>query len=43
MIFNFNEMGKFEFGLAPVYKHRNKTIRLTIQYKAALTTCEHTQ
>ena len=27
-------------GLTPVYKHHNNTIRLTIQYKAALTTCE---
>ena len=24
-----------------VYKHHNNTICLTIQYKAALTTCEH--
>ena len=27
--------------LTPVYKHHNITIRLTIQYKAALTTCKH--
>ena len=26
----------------PVYKHRNNTIRLTIQYKVAFTTCKHT-
>ena len=28
-------------GITPVYKHHNNTIRLTIQYKAALTTCKH--
>ena len=28
--------------VTPVYKHHNNTIRLTIQYKAALTTCERT-
>ena len=28
-------------GLTPVYKHHNITIRLTIQHKAALTTCKH--
>ena len=27
--------------ITPVYKHHNNTIRLTIQYKAALTTCVH--
>ena len=27
--------------VTPVYKHHNNTIRLTIQYKAALTTCKH--
>ena len=28
--------------LTVVYKHRNNTIRLTIQLKAALTTCVNT-
>ena len=28
------------FSLTPVYKHHNNTIRLTKQYKAALTTCK---
>ena len=27
--------------VTPVYKHHKNTIRLTIQYKAALTTCKH--
>ena len=31
---------KFHFQLT-VYKHHNNTMRLTIQYKAALTTCKH--
>ena len=31
----------FLAGVTPVYKHHNNTIRLTIQYKAALTTCKH--
>ena len=33
---------KFLECLTPVYKHHNNTIRLTIQFKAALTTCKHT-
>ena len=27
--------------ITPVYKHHNNTIRLAIQYKAAITSCEH--
>ena len=43
--FCFHENVLFSFYselLTPVYKHHNNTIRLTIQYKAALTTCEPT-
>ena len=32
-------INNIEFRLTVVYKHHNNTIRLTIQHKAALTTC----
>ena len=32
-------LNKTLYGLTVVYKHHNNTIRLTIQHKAALTTC----
>ena len=33
------QYSEFGQGLTVVYKHHNNTIRLTIQHKAALTTC----
>ena len=42
IVINWHKIGQmplFDKNITVVYKHHNNTIRLTIQHKAALTTC----